>query len=100
MFARQISALGAKGDVFLAISTSGNSPNILAALAEARRRGLLTLGFTGNRESKMNGLCDLVLRVPSSQTAIIQQLHIIAAHILCARVEEELCPAEIVLGSG
>jgi D-sedoheptulose 7-phosphate isomerase len=92
VFARQLRALGRPGDVFLGISTSGNSPNLLTAFADARAGGIHTIGFTGNREGKMNALCDLVLQAPSSHTPVIQQIHIVAAHILCAEVETTLCP--------
>lgn len=90
IFARQVAGLGRTGDVFLAISTSGNSPNILAALTSAKRAGLVTLGWTGEAGGRMAALCDHVLRVPSPVTAIIQQVHITAAHILCAKVETQV----------
>ena len=96
VFSRQVRGLGAKADVFLAISTSGNSTNIVSALKDARALGISTLGFTGSRDGKMTSWCDQILRAPSTETAIIQQLHIVAAHVLCARVEEELCPRLVV----
>ena len=90
VFARQVAGLGRPGDAFLAISTSGNSPNILAALAAARTAGLATLGWAGESGGRMATLCDQILRVPSAVTAIVQQVHITAAHILCAKVERLL----------
>ena len=87
VFARQVAGLGRPGDVFLAISTSGNSPNILAALDAARLAELRTLGLTGATGGRMAAMTDLLLRVPSEITAIVQQVHITAAHILCAKVE-------------
>ena len=87
IFARQVIGLGRRGDVFLAISTSGNSPNIVAALNAARAGGLATLGLTGADGGRIAASCDHLLRVPSAMTAIIQQVHITAAHILCAKVE-------------
>jgi D-sedoheptulose 7-phosphate isomerase len=90
IFARQIEALGRKGDVFIAISTSGKSKNILAALKESRKRGLINVGFTKSAKTPMHKLCDLVLSVPSGETALIQQLHITAAHAICQLVEREL----------
>jgi D-sedoheptulose 7-phosphate isomerase len=89
-FERQVRGLGRAGDVFIAISTSGTSPNILAALKAARELGLKTVGLTGNREVPMTGLCDLCLAAPSSETPLIQQIHIVAAHAICAIVERDL----------
>jgi D-sedoheptulose 7-phosphate isomerase len=94
VFERQIRALGRKDDVFLAISTSGRSPNVLAALAAAREGGLVTVGFTGSRAGPMRDLCDLLLCVPSEETALIQQVHIAAAHAICGLVETDLFPQE------
>jgi D-sedoheptulose 7-phosphate isomerase len=92
VFARQVAGLGRPGDVFLGISTSGRSPNVIAALDEARARGLVTMGFCGADPADMGARCDLVLAVPSQSTPIIQQLHIIAAHIVCALVERAIFP--------
>ena len=91
LFSRQIRALGRPGDVFLGISTSGRSPNILRAFDAARECGLATLGFTGTGAGRMEG-CDLLLVAPSSCTPIIQQIHITTAHVLCALVERALYP--------
>ena len=93
VFERQVLGLGAAGDVFLAISTSGNSPNIVRALEAARARGLVTIGFTGQGGGKMASLCDHLLAAPSGWTPIIQQIHITAAHIFCALVERAMFPA-------
>jgi D-sedoheptulose 7-phosphate isomerase len=90
VFARQLRALGRKGDVFVAISTSGQSPNVLAALKAAREIGLITVGFTRDAQTPMHDLCDIVLAVPSEETALIQQVHIAAAHAICGLVEREL----------
>jgi D-sedoheptulose 7-phosphate isomerase len=90
VFARQVEALGATGDVLWAFSTSGMSPNVLAALQAARQRGLVTIGFTGAGGGKMPPLTDYCLRVPSSETPRIQEAHIAAAHILCDLVEQAL----------
>ena len=93
IFARQVTGLGRRGDVLLAISTSGRSPNILAALRAARAADLGTLGLTGTDGGEMPALCDFILRVPSDATAIIQQVHITVAHILCAKVEKLVLPS-------
>ncbi len=92
VFERQVIALGRRGDVFLGISTSGNSPNVLRALAAARAQGLTTLGFAGKGGGKMADLCDLLLPAPSTWTPIVQQIHITAAHIYCAVIERDMFP--------
>ena len=90
LFARQIQAHGNKGDVFVGYSTSGKSPNILHALAEARSRGLVCVGLTGNRGGAMRELCDFLLEVPSGDTPKIQEGHLVLGHILCGLVERSL----------
>jgi len=90
VFARQVRALGRRGDVFLAISTSGRSANVLAALQAARELGLVNVGFTGQAQTPMHGHCDVVLAAPAEETALIQQLHITAAHAICQLVEHAL----------
>jgi D-sedoheptulose 7-phosphate isomerase len=92
LFERQVRGLGRKGDVLIAISTSGRSPNILRALAAARELGLVTVGLTGKSGGDMPALCDLCLRAPSDSTPLIQQVHITAGHVICGLVEERLFP--------
>jgi D-sedoheptulose 7-phosphate isomerase len=92
VFARQVAALGQAGDVFVGISTSGKSPNILAAFRAARQKGLRTVGFTGAKSGAMADLCEFILNAPSDRTPIIQQLHITAAHVICGGVERALFP--------
>lgn len=92
VFERQVLGLGCPGDVLIAISTSGRSPNVLNAIAAARSRGLVAVGFTGKSGGEMASLCDLCLCVPSNSTPLIQQLHITAGHIVCGLVEERLFP--------
>ena len=92
VFERQVQALGRPGDVLLGISTSGRSPNVVLALQAARAGGLVTLGFAGAAGGPMAEWCDLLLRAPGALTPIIQQVHIIAAHIVCSLVERTLCP--------
>jgi len=87
VFARQIEALGQKGDVFLGISTSGNSKNIVRALHEAKKRGIHTIGFTGNGGGHMRELCDYNIIIPSSVTMNIQESHLALEHIFCMLVE-------------
>lgn len=87
VFARQIEALGQADDVFLAISTSGNSPNIISALELARSIGMATIGLTGEHGGKMRDLCDYCLRMPSTTTMNIQEAHLALEHIFCLLVE-------------
>jgi D-sedoheptulose 7-phosphate isomerase len=95
VFERQVLGLGQQGDVFLGISTSGNSPNILRALEAARGRGIETLGFAGQGGGRMASLCDLLLEAPSRWTPIIQQIHITAAHVFCALIERAMFPEAV-----
>ena len=92
VFERQILGLGCPGDVFIAISTSGRSPNILRAIEAARRRRMVIVGLTGRTGGEMSSRCDLCLRAPSDSTPLIQQIHITAGHIICGLVEERLFP--------
>jgi D-sedoheptulose 7-phosphate isomerase len=90
VFERQVRGLGRRGDLFLAISTSGRSPNIVAGLRAAREAGLVTVGFTGEAGGPMTDLCDICLCAPSASTPLIQQIHIVAAHAICGLVEQAL----------
>ena len=90
VFSRQIVANGTKGDMFIGISTSGNSENIIQALKECRNNNIITVGFSGNDGGKMKELCDYCICVPSIETPRIQENHIMIGHIICAVVEEEL----------
>jgi D-sedoheptulose 7-phosphate isomerase len=92
VFERQILGLGCSGDVFIAISTSGRSPNILRAIEAARRRLMVIVGLTGRTGGEMTSNCDLCLRAPSDSTPLIQQIHITAGYIICGLVEERLFP--------
>jgi D-sedoheptulose 7-phosphate isomerase len=87
-FARQIEALGQPGDVFLAISTSGNSPNVLRALELAHSIGIVTIGLTGEHGGHMVKMCDYCLRMPSDVTMKIQEAHLALEHIFCLLVEQ------------
>ena len=91
-FARQIEALGQAGDVFIAISTSGNSPNILRAAQAARARGMHVLGFTGRGGGKLAPLADICFRMPSDETPRIQEGHEFIGHLLCALIESQMFP--------
>jgi D-sedoheptulose 7-phosphate isomerase len=90
VFARMVEAAGRPGDVLAAFSTSGNSPNILKAVAKAKEQGMTVIGFTGATGGKMASLCDILLNVPSTDTPRIQESHILIGHIVCEMVEREM----------
>lgn len=92
LFARQVQAVGVKGDILWTYSTSGKSPNVLLAMKEARTAGLYTIGFTGQRGWADAGLCDLSIEVPSTETPKIQEGHALIGHIVCGLVEAEMFP--------
>jgi D-sedoheptulose 7-phosphate isomerase len=87
IFSRQIESLGQPGDVFLGISTSGNSPNILRALDQARQMDIITIGFSGSGGGQMRDLCDYNVIIPSTTTMNIQECHLALEHIFCMLVE-------------
>lgn len=93
VFSRQVEALGQPGDVLLGLSTSGNSGNVLAAMAEAKKRGLSVVVFVG-RGGKMTETADVVLSVPSDNTMRIQEIHTALGHVLCKLIEEYVYPQE------
>ena len=94
VFARQIEALGQAGDVFMGISTSGNSPNVLRALELSREMGIVTIGLTGKAGGKMPPLCDYCIQIPSGVTMYIQQAHLALEHIFCMLVERSYFGAQ------
>ncbi len=90
IFSRQLDALGVNGDVFLGISTSGNSKNIIEALTLAKERGITTIGLSGRDGGAMRSLCDINIIVPSDNTPRIQEMHILVGHTLCMLIEDHL----------
>jgi D-sedoheptulose 7-phosphate isomerase len=90
VFSRQIASLGRRGDVLVAISTSGNSPNILEGVAAARRIGIKVLGLTGCGGGKLAGICDVAVVVPSEDVPRIQEVHIAVGHLICEFAEAAL----------
>jgi len=90
VFARQIQGLAKKDDVVIAISAGGNSPNIVLAVEEAKKKGAITIGFVGKQGGKLKKMADYVIHVPSDNTARIQEMHILIGHIICGLVEEVL----------
>jgi D-sedoheptulose 7-phosphate isomerase len=93
IFARQVQGLARRGDVLFALTTSGRSPNILAALKVARDLGVTTIGFTGTKGESMRAACDHLFVAPSDDTPVIQQVHMMAMHAICDEVEQALIAA-------
>ena len=92
LFSRQIKALGKKGDVFIGLSTSGNSQNILKAIETAKALSIDTIGFTGSRPCELTNISDHCIQVPSSDTPKIQEGHIVIGHIICGLIEQNMFP--------
>ncbi len=90
LFSRQVQANGIKGDIFIGISTSGNSANVIEALKECEEKGIITVGLTGEKGGKMAEMCDYCIKVPSNETPRVQEAHILIGHIICAVVEEAI----------
>lgn len=93
-FARQVEALGRPGDVFVAISTSGNSANVVRAIEVAKARDIRVIGFTGESGGKLAGTCDPCFRIPSRETPRIQEGHEFLGHLLCAMIEADMYPRD------
>jgi D-sedoheptulose 7-phosphate isomerase len=92
VFSRQLEAHAKPGDIAVAISTSGNSPNVLRAVESAKRMGLLVIGLTGDSGGKLKGLCDIAVCIPSKNVARIQEAHITVIQIWCGLIEDALFP--------
>jgi len=90
VYSRLVKGMGKKGDVLIALSTSGNSVNITNAIEQAHQIGMITVGFTGETGGKMKDICDYLINVPSRDTPRIQESHIMIGHIICQLVEEQL----------
>jgi D-sedoheptulose 7-phosphate isomerase len=91
-FSRQVEALAALGDVFIGISTSGKSPNVLRAMEAARARTVTVIGLTGRDGGAMAALCDIEIRIPDQSTPLIQQGQMVVGHLICALLEEAIHP--------
>ena len=92
VFSRQVQACAQKGDVLIGISSSGNSKNVVNAILEAKEKGVFTVGFTGEKDGLISANADITIKIPSSETPIIQESHIMAGHIICAMVEKMMFP--------
>lgn len=93
VFSRQVEALGRRGDLLLAISTSGSSPNVLKAAVKAKELGMSVAGFLGKNGGAILPHCDLAFLAPGADTPRVQEMHILAAHIICGLVEDEVASA-------
>tara|TARA_B100000787_G_C16182545_1_gene292721 strand:- start:220 stop:783 length:564 start_codon:yes stop_codon:yes gene_type:complete len=91
IFSRQLESIGNEGDVLYAISTSGNSKNVIEALKIARKLNIKTIGVTGSEDKGFKGLCDIIISTPASRPDRIQEMHIAIGHIICEILESELC---------
>lgn len=100
VFVKQVQALGLAGDVLFGISTSGTSRNVIAALREAKGRGLCTIGMCGATTGEMESVCDHIISVPSKDTAIVQEVHISAGHMICHVIDHFLFESVMELGQG
>ena len=90
VYSRMVKGIGKNGDVLFGISTSGNSKNIILAIEEAKKAGIIAIGLTGESGGKMHNLCNYIVRVPSTDTPRIQESHILIGHIICLLIEEQL----------
>lgn len=90
IYSRMVEAAGRNGDILVGISTSGNSKNIVNAVKKAKEVGMLTVGFTGEKNGEMDNWCDIMIKVPSTDTPRIQESHILIGHIICELIEEKL----------
>jgi len=90
VFKKQIEALGKAGDVFIGITTSGNSPNIVEAMKLCKEKGIATVGLTGQKTGKIDDFCDCMIKVPSNETPRVQESHILVEHIICGIVEASI----------
>ena len=94
VYERLIKAMGRKGDVLIALSTSGNSQNVINALIQANKTNMLTVGFTGETGGKMKEHCDILINIPSTNTPRIQECHMLIGHTICEIVEQGLFPKD------
>ena len=89
-YSRMIEAIGSENDILFAISTSGNSKNVINAIKKAKEKSMITIGFLGENKTIMNDYCDITINIPSDDTARVQESHIKVGHIICQIVEDKL----------
>ena len=90
VYARLIQGIGKQGDILIGMSTSGNSKNVIKALEEAKKKNIITIGFTGKTNGNMKPYCDFLINIPSDDTPRIQECHLMLGHAICELVEKEL----------
>ena len=90
VYARLIKGIGKQGDILIGMSTSGNSKNVIKALKEAKKKNIITIGFTGKANGNMKSYCDYLINIPSDDTPRIQECHLMLGHAICELVENEL----------
>jgi D-sedoheptulose 7-phosphate isomerase len=95
VYSRMIKAAGKNGDVLIGISTSGNSVNVINAIIEAKKQGMITIGFTGASGGKIDDIVDICLKVPSTNTARVQEVHLLVGHVICEEIEARLFPLDL-----
>jgi D-sedoheptulose 7-phosphate isomerase len=94
IYSRLVAAFGSSGDILIGISTSGNSANVLHAIETAKKKGMATIGLTGEKGGKLDGLSDICIKVPSNNVARVQETHILIGHILCEEIEKAIFPLQ------
>jgi len=92
VYSRMVEAIGRRGDVLIALSTSGNSANVVNAVIQAKKQHMITIGLTGASGGELAKLCELCIRVPSENTARIQETHILIGHVICEKIEKTIFP--------
>jgi len=95
VYSRMVKAAGKKGDILIGISTSGNSANVINAIIEAKKQGMTTVGFTGDSGGKIDKIVDVCIKVPSKNTARIQEVHLLVGHVICEEIESTLFPLDM-----
>ena len=92
IYSRMLQASGRAGDILIAISTSGNSTNVIKAIKKAKEIGIITIGLTGKKTGDMDSICDVIIKAPTNDTPRVQEIHILIGHIICEMIEEKMFP--------
>jgi len=92
IYSRMLQASGRAGDILIAISTSGNSTNVIKAIKKAKEIGIITIGLTGKKTGDMDSICDVIIKAPTNDTPRVQEMHILIGHIICQLIEEKMFP--------
>lgn len=92
IYSRMLQASGRAGDILIAISTSGDSTNVIKAIKKAKEIGIITIGLTGKKTGDMDSICDVIIKAPTNDTPRVQEMHILIGHIICQLIEEKMFP--------